>query len=170
MLKSIGILVLCWACLPQTRLRSVDPQPPAAGLKAPADSLTAIERVRIVEAAMRFRRMILIDDTATRLDGCSVGVAVGRDYRTLLVPVVRELVVEPASGCGPNPSDVIGVPRLLRLRSIQGSGDTAVANLTYLGGSTDTHEEEFKVKRASTRPDGLWAATEMRAYGALIID
>lgn len=169
MLKTIGLALICCGCVtPRQQLHRV---PPRLAQTIPVvDSLTAVERARIIEAVVRFRRMILIDDTMTRIDGCSVAKTVGPDYLTLLVPEVRPLVVESPSGCGTSLSTTVAMPRLIRITRIQGSGNDAVAQLTYLAERTYTHEEEFKIRRASRRPDGLWAATEMRVYNALIID
>ncbi len=164
----LALLWLCSACAQHAGLESVTAQM-RAPMVAAADSLTPIERVRIVEAAVRYRRMIFLDDTTTRLDGCSVVLALGAEYRTLLTPDVRPLVSEPTSACAPTPAATRFTQRLI-VRSIQGGASEAVIRMTYIGGRTYTHEEDFKVKKASSRADGRWAATDMRVYDALIVD
>jgi hypothetical protein len=168
MRTSLGLLWLCCACAQHTGLERVSAQMPAP-IVAAAAGLTPVERARIVEAAVRFRRMIFLDDTTTRMEGCSVALAVGPEYRTLLSPDVRPLVSEPTSACGPTPA-LTGFTRRLIVRNIQGGAGEAVIRMTYEGGRTYTHEEEFRVKKASSRADGRWAATEMRVYDALIAD
>jgi hypothetical protein len=113
--------------------------------------------------------MIFLEDTTTLLEGCSVVLAVGTEYRTLLSREYRLLVSEPTSACGPTPPATRFTRRLI-VRSIKGGGGEAVIRMTYEGGRTYTHEEDFKVQKASSRPDGIWAATEMRVYDALIAD
>jgi len=75
----LALLWLCSACAQHAGLERVTAQM-RAPMVAAADSLTPIERVRIVEAAVRYRRMIFLDDTTTRLDGCSVVLALGAEY------------------------------------------------------------------------------------------
>ena len=164
----LGLLGLCSACAQHAGLERVTAHMQAP-IVAAADSLTPIERVRIVEAAVRYRRMIFLDDTTTRLEGCSVAVAVGAEYRSLLTPDVRPLVSEPTSACGPTPAATRFIQRLI-VRSIHGGAGEAVVRMSYEGGRTYIHEEEFKVKKASSRADGRWAATDMRVYDALIVD
>ena len=168
MRTSLGLLWLCCACAQHAGLERVTAQM-RAPIVAAADSLTPVERARIVEAAVRFRRMIFLEDTTTRLDGCSVALAVAAEYRTLLTPDVRRLVSEPTSACGPTAPPTRFTQRLI-VRSIQGGAGEAVIRMTYEGARTYTHDEDFKVKKASSRADGLWAATEMRVYDALIVD
>jgi predicted ATP-grasp superfamily ATP-dependent carboligase len=168
MRTSIGLLWLCCACAQHAGLERVTEQM-RAPIVAATDSLTPVERARIVEAAVRFRRMIFLDDTTTRLEGCSVALVVGAEYRTLLTRDVRQLVSEPTSSCGPSPAATRFTQRLI-VRSIQGGAGEAVIRMTYEGGRTYTHEEDFKVKKASSRADGRWVATEMRVYDALIAD
>ena len=168
MRASLGLLWLSCACAQRARLERVTEQIPVP-IVAAADSVTPVERARILEAAVRFRRMTFLDDTTTRLEGCSVAMAVSAGYRTLLTRDVRQLVSEPTSACGPTQA-LTGFTRRLIVRSIQGGAGKAVVRMTYEGGRTYTHEEDFKVEKASSRADGLWAATEMRVYDALIAD
>ena len=168
MRKTLTLLWMCCACGQQATLERVGAPVPVATPPV-RDSITAVERARAVEAAVRFRRMIFLDDTTIRLEGCSVALAVGTDYRALLSSESRWLVSEPATACGATP-DLGGSTRRLILRRILGGADTAIIWITYHGGGSYLHEEEFKVRRASARPDGLWAATEMRVYDALIAD
>jgi hypothetical protein len=166
MRTSLVLLWLCCACARHAGLDGVTAHMPSP-IVAAADSLTPVERARIVEAAVRFRRMIFLDDTTTRLEGCSVARAVGAEYRALLSPDVRQLVSEPTSTCGPT-SAATGLKRRMIVRSIQGGAGEAVVRITYEGGRTYIHEEDFKVKKASSRADGRWAVTDMRVYDALI--
>jgi hypothetical protein len=168
MRTSLGLLWLCCACAQHAGLEGVTAQI-RAPIVAAGDSLTPVERARIVEGAVRYRRMIFLEDTTTLLEGCSVALAVGTEYRTLLSGEYRLLVSEPTSACGLTPPATRFTRRLI-VRGIHGGGGEAVIRMTYEGGRTYTHEEDFNVKRASSRLDGIWAATEMRVYDALIVD
>jgi hypothetical protein len=169
MRRSLALALLCFGCACAQRagierLAVKSPTP----MVASADSLAPVDRARIVEAAVRFRGMIFLDDTTARLDGCSVVHAVGEEYRTLLARDIRRLVSEPTSACGGTSVAPRFTPRLV-VRGIQGGAGEAVIRITYEGGSY-IHEEEFKVRKASSRGDGFWVATEMRVYDAMIAD
>jgi hypothetical protein len=168
MRTSLGLLWLCCACAQHAGLERVTAQM-RAPIVAAADSLTPVERARIVEAALRYRRMIFLEDTTTLLEGCSVALAVGTEYRTLLSREYRLFVSEPTSACGPTPAPTRFTQRLI-VRTIQGGAGEAVIRMTYVGGRTYTHEEDFKIRKASSRADGRWAVIEMRVYDALIVD
>jgi hypothetical protein len=168
MRKGLVLVWFCCACAPGARFdrRSSQLRMP---MLAVIDTLTPVERARITEAMVRLRRMIFVDDTATQLEGCSVAAAIGADYRTLLTPDVRKLVSEPPLVCDPRPAPTT-LSRRLIVGSIHGGPGVALIRVTYEGGRTYTHEEEFKVQKASSRPDGRWVAIEMRVYDALIAD
>jgi hypothetical protein len=140
-----------------------------APVVAAADTLTSVARARIVEAAIQYRQMIFLGDTTTLVEGCSATLAVGADYRSLAIPEFRRFVSEPAPVCEPTPPPGKSTRRLI-VRTIEGSGRNAVIRMTYDGRGTYIHEEEFKVTKASSRPDGRWVAMEMRIYDAAIAD
>ena len=168
MRTSLAPLFLLCACAQHTGQQHLTPQV-FIPVVASTGNLTAVAQIRVIEAAVRFRRMILLADTTTHVDGCSVAQIVGPNYRALFNPDMRSVVSEPAAGCNSRSPDT-GLPPRLVVQSIQGSADDAVATITYVGGRTFTHEEEFKVRKASGRPDGPWATLEMRVYNAMIID
>ena len=132
-----------------------------------ADTLSSTQRARILEAALRLRRMIFPDDTTSRLDGCSVAQEIGAEYRALLTLDVRKAVFESGAPCSDHATT--GFDRRLVVESIRGGGRLAVIKITFVDGRS-THEEEFKVQKLSSRPDVRWSATEVRAYDALIVD
>jgi len=165
--KNLVVLWLCCACAQHARFERSEPQVMVAS--AGSDTLTAVERARSLEAAVRFRRMIFVEDTTIRVEGCSVALVLGPMYPTLLTPHFRSMVSEPADACGTKPG-LTGFTRRLVLRSIEGGGGEALVSITFHGGGSYFHEEDFKVRRASSRPDGLWAGIEMRVYDAIIVD
>src|SRR3954468_5011849 len=113
---------------------------------------------------MRLRRMTLEDDTASRLEGCSVALFVGAQYRTLLARDIRQLVSEPLGDCS-QPAPTGSAQRLI-VRGISAAKNGVVLRMTYVRGLS-THEEDFSVQRPSSNPDGRWVATEFRVYDAL---
>lgn len=165
----LTLLGICCACL-----RLANPQGGSAArvtvADTHADSLTSVERARIVDAVVRFRWMIFSTDTTIRLDPCSLAFTFGPNFLKLLTPDVRRLVARPTRSCTNAALDVGGFDRRLILRSINAEAGQVVVAITYNGGGTYLHEEEFKVRKASSRPDGIWAATEMRVYDAMIAD
>ncbi|HJQ54521.1 MAG TPA: hypothetical protein VJ825_11835 [Gemmatimonadaceae bacterium] len=139
----------------------------SAPVVAPPDTLTSIERVRILEGAMGFRRMIFATDTTIRLDYCSVARALGPEFQSVIASEVRRLITErkqPCNGAEPRYS-----PFSLIVRGIRGEGKEAVVTISYQNWGY-LHEEDFEVRKASSRPDGAWAGIEMRVYNAAIAD
>lgn len=161
----ILLMAFC-ACGGQTTYKSVSTPVPQPAIAEP-DSLTQVARLRVVEAVLRYRQMIFQNDT-TQVDGCSVASAVGGEYRPLLQKDLLRLVSEPTA-CDAKLRKT-GFTRRLTIRSIVGGSREAVVQVSYSGGGTYFHEEEFRVRKASSKPDGLWATTEMRIYGAMIVD
>lgn len=164
----LALFCLCWACAQPATLQRMTPQVRESGI-AEADSLTPAERARIVEAIASFRQMVFSSDTTIRLEGCSVALAVGPEYRALIRRDVRQMISEPTTVCGTTP-DISGFTRRLVLRKIEGGGGEATARVTYLGGGSYTHDEDYRLRRASSRVSGPWVATEMRVFGAMHID
>jgi len=156
------LVPLCWACT-QPHAQT---QPASVGDVPKADSVTLVERVRIVEAIALFRRNAFPTDT-TRWDACAVAIAAGPEYRPLLRPSFRPLFSEPTSPCGAKP-DLTGYSRRLVLRNILGGAQQATVLVSYMGGNY-THYESYTLKRAAP---GLreWVATEMRVHQAMIVD
>jgi hypothetical protein len=113
--------------------------------------------------------MVVVNDTTIRFDGCSIALVVSPEYRSLLSTDVRPAISDAVRPCRTTP-DVTGSTRRLVLRKIEGSGGNAVALVTYVGGRSYTHDEEYKVRRISPQPDRSWTTVEMRVFGALHID
>jgi len=162
----VGFLSSCVAWFFSAAVGSAAAQP-SAGIGARADTLTNVERVRIVEAAVGFRRMIFATDTTIRLDYCSVALILGPDFQSAMVRDVRLLISKARKPCdGAAPTYAL---HSLILRGIRGAAGDAMVTMSYYGGSY-LHEEEFKIRKTSGRPDGIWTAREMRVYNALIAD
>lgn len=131
------------------------------------DTLTNIERVRILEGAMGFRRMIFATDTTIRLDYCSVAHALAPGFESIMTLDVRRMITAPKQSC--DSADPRYAPHSLIVRSIRGEGEEGVVTISYQNWGY-LHEEDFKVTKASSRPDGKWAGIEMRVYDAAIAD
>ena len=159
-------LFLCCACASRP-VPAVQTRNDQAVVVA-TDTLTTIERVRIVEAALRFRAMIFVGDSTTKLDGCSLEPVFGSSYLEMFERHMRPLVAVPTQRCTERHRSP-GFGRKLALNRIIGSSGRAVIQLSYGDGSY-FHEEEYQVQKASRRPDGIWAGTEMRVYDAMIVD
>jgi hypothetical protein len=164
----LALLCVCLACVQPTNLPRMTPQT-RESVGAEADSLTSAERARIVEAISSFRQMVFSTDTTIRLEGCSVALAVGPEYRALIRSDVRKRISEPTTACG-NAPDFTGYTRRLVLHSIKGGRGEATARVSYLGGGAYTHDEDYKLRRASSRVGGPWVAMEIRVFGAMHID
>ena len=139
----------------------------SAPVVARPGTLTSIERARILEGAMGFRRMIFATDTTIRLDYCSVALALGAEFQSVIARDVRRLIAEPKQPC--DSADPHYSPYSLVVRSIRGEGKDGVVTISYQNWGY-LHEEEFKVRKASSRPEGRWAGIEMRVYAARIAD
>jgi hypothetical protein len=139
----------------------------SAPVVARPDTLTSIERVRILEGAMGFRRMIFATDTTIRLDYCSVAHALGPDFQSVMERDVSRLIAEQKGPC--DRVDPRYAPFSLIVRGIRGEGEEGVVTISCQNWGT-LHEEDFRVRKASSRPDGRWAGIEMRVYNAAIAD
>ena len=165
--KLACLVSLCAACVHQSlRERTELPRLPLAAV-AESDSLSPAERAQIVQAIVGFRRMVLWNDT-TPLEGCSVSLAIGADYRTLVDSSSRSMISEPADPCGTAPN-TSSYPRRLVVLAIEGQSGEGVAHATFRAGSY-MHEEEYKVRRISPRTGRPWVVIELRVWGARIAD
>jgi hypothetical protein len=164
--KLTFLLWLCAACAQHSAVERTT-QPMRGLAVADTDSLPTTERARIVEAIIGFRRMVFWNDS-TPLEGCSVLLGIGADYRALMDASSRRMVSEPAAACGAT-SNLSSYPRRLVLLAIEGNDGEGIARVAYRAGSY-MHEEEYKVRRISPRIGRPWVVTELRVWGARTAD
>ena len=163
MRQGLALMCVFWACAQPATRRPITPQVGDDPVVAQVDSLTSADRAKIVEAIAIFRQLIFSNDTTTRLEGCSVALAVGPDYRALIRRDLRRLVSEPTTACGTTP-DLSGYTRRLVLRSITGGSGEATATVIFRGGSY-THDEEYKLKMILPPTGRDWVTKEVRVSG-----
>ena len=165
MRHKLAFLTLCWGCAQTApHPRAAPEMPPSA--PAP-DSLNSVARAKIVDAIAYFRQTAFSSDT-TRLDGCSVALAVGPDYRALIRADFLPLLSQPTTPCGKTP-DLTGYARRLVLLRIVGEGKDATALIAYLA-APYTHNEDYKLRSVLAGPAQHWVVTEMRVHGIMIVD
>ena len=165
----LPVLAFAWACALPPGSEQKLASPKATSLTT-ADSLTAADRARIIEALASFREAVFQPDT-TRLDGCSVAavVGVGMSYRQLVQPSFRYRIQDPITGsCVPEPNYSGSRVRLV-LRSIVSDGKEATVEASFLG-SSYTHHETYKLRQDEYRGRRNWIPLEVRIFSLVISD
>jgi hypothetical protein len=162
----LALLCVCCACAQTASVSRMTVQSPNI---ATADSVTLSERAGIVAAILSFRQLVFSTDTTVRLDACSIALALGPQYRSMLRPDVRRMISDSAEPCSTTPGSTAH-SRILVLGTIQGADGEALAQVTYRGPGSYPHEEEYKLRKMPSRTAPYWIATEMRVYDVLIVD
>jgi len=162
----LALFCVCCACAQTAGVSRRTVQSPNV---TASDSLTPSDRAGIVAAVLSFRQLVFSADTTVRLDGCSMELALGPQYRSMLRPDVRRMISDSAEPCSAT-SGSTAHSRILVLGTIQGAESEAVAQVTYRGPGSYPHEEEYKLRKMPSRTAPYWIATEVRVYDVLIVD
>jgi hypothetical protein len=106
--------------------------PQLAAFFQDTSALTVGERTKIVAAIIGFRQMVFWNDP-TPLDGCSVSLAIGADYHSLLDSASRRSISQPTAACGSTPN-TSSYPRRLVALGIDSTANGAIVRIIFRGG------------------------------------